>query len=325
MKAALCKSLDGPDAVVIEEIADPVPGPGEVVVRVRAVALNFFDTLILRNKYQFKPALPFSPGSEAAGDIESVGPGVTGYKPGDRVICYGFTGGAAREKLVAPVSTLIPLPDKVSYDVGAGVTVTYGTGYYGLKNRGELKAGETLAVLGASGGAGLAAVELGRRMGAKVIACASTPEKLAVCRDHGAEVLINYETEDLKDALRKATEGKGVDVVYDCVGDRFAEPAIRSMAWKGRFLVIGFAAGQIPRIPLNLTLLKNCDIRGVFWGESLKREPDDNRENMAQVLAWLADGSLKLHIGASYPLEKIVDGLKAFEARAVTGKLIITL
>ena len=325
MKAALCKSLDGPDAVVIEEIAEPVPGEGEVLVRVRAAALNFFDALILRGKYQFKPALPFSPGSEAAGDIEQVGPGVKGFKAGDRVICYGFTGGAVREKLVAKVETLFPLPAKVGYDVGAGVTVTYGTGYYGLKDRGQLKAGETLAVLGASGGAGLAAVELGRRMGAKVIACASTAEKLAVCKQHGAEVLINYETEDLKEALRKATGGKGVDVVYDCVGDKYAEPAIRAMAWNGRFLVIGFAAGQIPKIPLNLTLLKSCDIRGVFWGESLKREPAANQANMAQVLAWLADGSLKLHIGASYPMAKIVDALKAFEARAVTGKLIITI
>jgi NADPH:quinone reductase len=325
MKAALCKSLDGPDAVVIEEIADPVPGEGEVLVRVRAAALNFFDALILRGKYQFKPPLPFSPGSEAAGDIEMVGPGVKGYKVGDRVICYGFTGGAVREKLVAKIDTLIPLPAQVGYDVGAGVTVTYGTGYYGLKDRGQLKAGETLAVLGASGGAGLAAVELGRRMGAKVIACASTAEKLAVCKQHGAEVLINYETEDLKEALRRATGGKGVDVVYDCVGDKYSEPAIRAMAWNGRFLVIGFAAGQIPKIPLNLTLLKSCDIRGVFWGESLKREPDANRENMAQVLSWLADGTLKLHIGATYPMAKIVDALKAFEARAVTGKLIITV
>ena len=325
MKAALCKSLDGPDAVVIEEIAEPVPGEGEVLVRVRAAALNFFDALILRGKYQFKPALPFSPGSEAAGDIEKVGPGVKGFKAGDRVICYGFTGGAVREKLVAKVETLFPLPAKVGYDVGAGVTVTYGTGYYGLKDRGQLKAGETLAVLGASGGAGLAAVELGRRMGAKVIACASTAEKLAVCKQHGAEALINYETEDLKEALRNATGGKGVDVVYDCVGDKYAEPAIRAMAWNGRFLVIGFAAGQIPKIPLNLTLLKSCDIRGVFWGESLKREPDANRENMAQVLSWLADGSLKLHIGATYPMARIVDALKAFEARAVTGKLIITV
>ena len=325
MKAALCKSLDGPDAVVIEEIAEPVPGEGEVLVRVRAAALNFFDALILRGKYQFKPALPFSPGSEAAGDIEKVGPGVKGFKAGDRVICYGFTGGAVREKLVAKIETLFPLPAQVGYDVGAGVTVTYGTGYYGLKDRGQLKAGETLAVLGASGGAGLAAVELGRRMGAKVIACASTAEKLAVCKQHGAEVLINYETEDLKEALRNATGGKGVDVVYDCVGDKYAEPAIRAMAWNGRFLVIGFAAGQIPKIPLNLTLLKSCDIRGVFWGESLKREPDANRENMAQVLSWLADGSLKLHIGATYPMARIVDALKAFEARAVTGKLIITV
>ena len=324
MKAALCKSLDGPDSIVIEEIADPVAAAGEVVIRVRAAALNFFDTLIVRGKYQFKPALPFSPGSEAAGDIESGGPGVTGYKVGDRVISYGFTGGAVREKLVAMIGTLIPLPAQVGYDVGAGVTVTYGTGYYGLKDRGQLKPGETLAVLGASGGAGLAPDELGRRMGARVIACASTAEKLAVCKQHGAEVLINYETEDLKDALRKATDGKGVDVVYDCVGDKYAEPAIRAMAWNGRFLVIGFAAGQIPKIPLNLTLLKSCDIRGVFWGESLNREPEANRANMAQVLAWLADGSLKLHIGASYPMARVVDAIKAVEARAVTGTVIIT-
>lgn len=324
MKAALCKNFDGPDSIVIEDIPDPVAAAGEVVVRVRAAALNFFDTLIIRNKYQVKPPLPFSPCSEAAGDIESIGPGVTGFKVGDRVISYGGFG-AAREKIAVKAAILTPIPEGVSYETAAGVTVTYGTGYYGLKDRGHLKAGETLAVLGASGGAGLAAVELGKRMGARVIAVASTAEKLAICTQHGADEVINYATEDLKDALKRVTGGKGVDVVYDCVGGPYAEPAIRSMAWGGRFLVIGFAAGEIPKIPLNLMLLKSCDVVGVFWGGSLQKEPRLNADNMAQILGWLADGSLKLHIGATYPLAQIADALKAFEQRTVTGKVIVTI
>ena len=254
MKAALCKTLTGPDGIVLEDIAEPVAGPGEAVIRVHAAALNFLDTLSVRGRYQSKPPMPFSPAGEFAGVVESLGPDAKGVKVGDRV--FGMAGhGAAREKMAVKVEALLPIPAGVSDEIAAGVAVTYGTGMHGLKDRGALKAGENVVVLGASGGAGLAAVELAKLMGARVIACASTEEKLAVCKDRGADALINYSSGDLKDEIRKHTGGQGADIVYDCVGDRFAEPAIRAMNWNGRYLVIGFAGGEIPKIPLNLLLL----------------------------------------------------------------------
>jgi NADPH2:quinone reductase len=324
MKAALCKSHDGPDAVVIADIPDPTAGEGEVVVRVRAAALNFFDTLMLRNKYQFKPPLPFSPCAEIAGDIDSVGPGVTGFKAGDRVAASIGHGGA-REKAVVKAAQLTRMPDKLAYADGSGLTVVYGTTLHALRDRGKLQPGQTLAVLGASGGVGLSAIELGKIMGARIIACASSPEKLAVCKQHGADVLIDYNKEDLKEALRKATDGKGVDVVYDAVGGPYAEPAIRSMAWEGRFLVIGFAAGEIPKVPFNLMLLKSCDVVGVFWGEWSRRNPKLAAADIQQIYQWAADGKIKSSVHKTYPLERIVDALKAFERREVTGKAVITI
>ncbi len=324
MKAALCKSLDGPDALVIEEIADPVAAPGEVVVRVRAAALNFLDTLITRGKYQFKPALPFSPAAEIAGVVEAVGHGVTDLAVGQRVCGYIGWGGA-REKVAVPAQQMIPVPDGVSDTAAAGVCVTYGTAVHGLKDRGGLKAGETVAVLGASGGAGLAAVEIAKLMGARVIAVASSPEKLQVCRDHGADDLLDYTATDLKAGLRELTSGKGVDVVYDCVGGDYAEAALRSIAWGGRFLVIGFAAGTIPKIPLNLLLLKNAAAVGVFWGEMITREPMQHRANMAEVLGWVAQGRLRPHVHATYPLERIGEAINMLDKRLVTGKLVVEL
>ncbi len=324
MKAALCKSLDGPDAIVIEEIADPVPAPGEVVVRVRAAALNFLDTLITRGKYQFKPELPFSPAAEISGVVEALGDGVTDLKIGQRVCGYIAWGGA-REKVAVPAHLMIPVPDGVSDTAAAGVCVTYGTAIHGLKDRGGLKAGERVAVLGASGGAGLAAVEISKLMGAHVIAVASSSEKLEVCRAHGADDLLNYATTDLKTGLRELTGGKGVDVVYDCVGGDYAEAALRSIAWGGRFLVIGFAAGTIPKIPLNLLLLKNAATIGVFWGEMIMREPDRHRANMVEVLGWVAQGRLKPHVHATYPLEQIGEAINRLDKRQVTGKLVIEL
>jgi NADPH2:quinone reductase len=324
MKAALCKTLDGRDAIVIEVLPDPVAGPGEAVVRVKAAALHFFDTLLTRGKYQYKPPLPFSPVAEVAGIVESVGPGVADVKPGMRVCGYpGF--GGAREKVAIKTDVLVPVPDSVSDEAASGITVTYGTGMHGLRDRGLVQKGESVAVLGASGGAGLAAVELAKLMGARVIAATSSDDKLAICKQHGADALLNYTTQDLKQGLRDLTDGRGVDVIYDCVGGDYAEPALRSMAWGGRFLVIGFAAGSIPKIPLNLTLLKSCSIVGVFWGEAARRDPAGHRANMAQVLAWVADGRLKPHVHARYPLERTAEAIKSLETRQVAGKVILTL
>ncbi len=324
MKAALCKSLDGPEAIVIEEIAAPVPGPDEVVVRVRAAALNFLDTLITRGKYQFKPDLPFSPAAEISGVVESVGSGVTDLKAGQRVCGYIAWGGA-REKVAVPSKMMIPIPEGVSDTAAAGISVTYGTAMHGLKDRGGLRAGESVAVLGASGGAGLAAVEIAKLMGARVVAAASSAEKLAICREHGADELLNYTTTDLKTGLRELTGGKGIDVVYDCVGGDYSEAALRSIAWGGRLLVIGFAAGAIPKIPLNLFLLKNAAAVGVFWGEMIMREPAQHRANMVEVLDWVAQGRLRPHVHATYPLTRIGEAIAALDKRQVTGKLIVEI
>ncbi len=322
MKAALCKSLDGPASLTVEEVAEPRAGAGEVVVLVKAAALNFFDTLITRGKYQFKAPLPFSPSGEIAGVIESVGPGVAGLVPGDRVAAYvGWNG--ARDKVTVQADMAIAIPHAVSDEAASGVTVTYGTAIHGLKDRGQLKPGETVAVLGASGGAGLAAIEIAKLMGATVIACASSEDKLATCRAHGADHLVNYDAVDLKQALRDLTGGNGVDVVYDCVGDRYAEPAVRALAWQGRFLVVGFAAGEIPRLPLNLLLLRGASAVGVFWNEAVKRDPAGHRANMAKVLDWVAEGRLVPRIHGTFPLTHIVEALGVIERREAQGKVIV--
>ena len=324
MKAALCKSLDGPDAIAVEELPDPMPGPGEVRVRVRAAALNFLDTLITRGKYQFKPELPFSPGAEIAGEIDKLGPGVEGPAVGQRV-CANLGWGGARELVIARPEQLFSVPDAVSNVAAAGISVTYGTAMHGLKTRARLKAGETVAVLGAAGGAGLAAVEIAKQLGAKVIAVASTPEKLEVCRQHGADLLLNYTTTDLKQGLRDLTDGRGVDVVYDCVGGDHSEAALRSIAWRGRFLVVGFAAGSIPRIPLNLVLLKGCDIVGVFVGAATRRDPEGHRSNIETVLKWVAAGSLRTHTHAALPLAQTAEAIRMLDRREATGKVIVTM
>lgn len=323
MKAALCKSLDGPEAIVVETLPDPVPGAGEVVVRVTAAALNFFDTLITRGKYQHKPQLPFSPAGEIAGVVESLGEGVDGLKPGDRVACYLGWGGA-REKVAVEASVCVPIPAGVSDAVASGIAITYGTAIHGLRDRAGLRSGETVVVTGASGGAGLAAVEIAKLMGAKVIAVASSAEKLAIARRHGADVLIDYAAGDLKAQLMEASAGAGVDIVYDCVGGVHAEPALRALKWKGRFLVVGFAAGEIPKIPLNLLLLKGCDVRGVFWGESVKRDPAGHRANMQAVLGWIGTGRLAPRIHAAYPLDQIRVAIGVLDRREATGKVVLT-
>jgi NADPH:quinone reductase len=322
MKAVLCLRNGGPDDLVLDDLPDPTAGPNEAVVKVASIGLNFFDTLIVAGRYQVKPAFPFSPAAEFAGIVEQVGPGVTAVKPGDRVAGYA-THGAARERVLINAAQLVKIPADLEFDRAAGLIVTYGTSYYALKFRGQLKPNETLAVLGASGGVGLAAVELGKLMGARVIACASSHDKLAFAREHGADEAINYTEEDLKDALRRVTGGRGVDVVYDPVGGAYSEPALRAMAWEGRFLVVGFAAGNIPKLPLNLVLLRSCDIRGVLWGGWTARDPQAHRALMAEILQWCSEGKISAHVHAVYPLEKTADALKAIAAREVMGKVIL--
>jgi len=322
VKAALCTSLKGPDAISIEEIEVPRPGPEDVVIRVNVAALNFFDTLVTRGKYQVKPDLPFSPAGEIAGTVAEVGQNISGFKPGDRVAAYIGWGGA-REFVSVAASAVVKIPAGVSDDIAAGLAITFGTAIHGLKDRADLEPGETVAVLGAAGGAGLAAVEIAKLMGARVIAAASSSEKLKICTDHGAEIGINYKDADLKAELRRVTDGHGVDVVYDCVGGDFSEAALRALAWKGRFLVVGFASGDIPKIPLNLLLLRGGDARGVFWGEAVKRDPKGHRANMETVLKWVADGSLKPRIHATYPLAETAAAIRVLDRREATGKVII--
>jgi NADPH2:quinone reductase len=322
MKALLCSRAGTPDDLTIGDLPEPVAGPGQAVVRVEAAALNFFDLLIIAGQYQFKPDYPFSPGAEFAGTVESTGPGVTGFAAGDRVI--GYSGwGAAREKLAIAADKLIKMPAGLDAERGAGLIVTYGTSYYALKDRAGLKRGETLAVLGASGGTGLAAVELGKLMGARVIACASSDDKLAFAKDHGADEGVNYGSGDLRDGLKKLGGDHGIDVIYDPIGDRYAEPALRSLAWYGRYLVVGFAAGQIPKLPLNLVLLKSCDVRGVFWGSWATREPQAHRANAADLVRWCAEGKLSAHVHAAYPLADAARALKDIAGRKVMGKVVL--
>lgn len=322
MRALLCKQYGLPDTLVVEEVPDPVPGAGEIVVDMKAAGVNFPDVLIIQNKYQFKAELPFSPGAEFAGIVSAVGAGVTHLKVGDHII-GSTTYGAFCEKVKMSAARAIPIPRTLPFDTAAAFILTYGTSYHALKDRGSLKAGETLLVLGAAGGVGLAAVEIGKAFGAKVIAAASTEEKLAVCHEHGADMTINYETEDLRERLKELTDGKGPDVIYDPVGGRFAEPAFRSIGWRGRYLVIGFAAGQIPSLPLNLALLKGASIVGVFWGDFTRREPAKNLEGMKEMFGWLKEGKLRPHVSGTYTLEQVPQALDDMAARKVTGKILV--
>ncbi|MEM7633107.1 MAG: NADPH:quinone oxidoreductase family protein [Pseudomonadota bacterium] len=323
MKAVLCTQFGGPETLEVADLESPAAGPGEVVVAVKAAGLNFFDTLIIQNKYQFKPELPFSPGAEIAGEIKSLGDGVEGLQVGDRVMAYSVWGGA-RAEIAISQDAVIAMPDGLDFITAAGLVVTYGTSLHALKDRAGMQPGETLAVLGASGGVGQAAVEIGKAMGAHVIACASSDDKLEFCRTLGADETLNYTDEDLKTRLKELTGGKGVDVIYDPVGADLAEPALRAIGWNGRFLVVGFAGGGIPKIPLNLALLKGCQIVGVFWGDHLVREPDRHRANMTQLLDWVVDGKIKPHIHKVYPLEETSDALMAIARREVRGKVIVT-
>jgi NADPH2:quinone reductase len=324
MKALICPSLGPPENLKVMDVEPPVPAKGEVVVEVAYAALNFMDTLIIEGKYQLKPAPPFSPAGEFSGRVVALGAGVKGFAVGDRVMgSSGF--GAARERIAVPANRLAHVPDGLPLDKAAGLSIAYGTTLHALRQRAEMKPGETLVVLGASGGVGLAAVEIGKVMGARVIACASSDDKLDFARRYGAAETINYATEDLRARLKELTGAKGVDVVYDPVGGPLAEPALRSLGWKGRFLVIGFASGEIPRPPLNLVLLKGCDIRGVYWGEFAVREPDANRDNMSQLLKWAENGELSVHIHAKYALEEYEKAFEAIAKRQTLGKTLIRM
>ncbi len=322
MKAILSKQPGPPQTLELVDLDEPAAGSGEVVIKIDSAALNFFDTLIIEDKYQFKPDRPFAPGAEFAGVVESIGAGVTGFEPGDRVMAYSGWD-ACREKIAVAAERVIPLPDDIGFEAAAGLTVTYGTTIHGLRDRAHMKPGETLAVLGAAGGVGQAAVEIGKAMGAKVVACASSEDKLAFCRELGADETINYSEFSLKDALKELTGGKGADVVYDPVGGNLAEEAVRGTAWEGRFLVIGFASGTIPKIPLNLALLKGCSLVGVFWGSFLARSPEHHATNMAMILNWVKEGKIRPHIDSTYSLEDVPAALKALAERKVMGKVII--
>ena len=330
MKALLSKTPGEPETLVLEEIDSPTAGKGQVVISVKAIGVNFPDSLIIKDMYQFKPERPFSPGGEVSGTIKEVGEGVTHLKVGQRVI--GSCGwGGMREELALDAGRCIPIPDSVPFEEAAAFVMTYGTSYYALKDRADPKPGEVLLVLGAAGGVGLAAVELGKAMGLTVIAACSTQEKVDFCLSKGADKGLVYENAPLDRGQQKTLSnqikelgGGGVDIIYDGVGGDYAEPAIRAMNWEGRFLVIGFPAG-IPAIPLNLMLLKSCDIRGVFWGAAVARDPKANQQNLMEMFAMYADGKIKPHISNSYPLERGADAIRELMDRKAMGKVVVTV
>jgi NADPH2:quinone reductase len=322
MKAVVCKAWGLPDSLVVEEQPELAAGPGQVVIDVKAAGVNFPDVLIIQGKYQVRPELPFTPGNELSGVVSAVGDGVTDVRVGDKVIAF-IAQGAFAQQAVAPAQAVMPMPPGMDFDTAAAITLTYGTSHHAVVDRAALKAGETMLVLGAAGGVGLAAIEIGKALGARVIAAASNEAKLAVCRAHGADATINYATEDLREAIKAATGGKGPDVIYDPVGGAYTEPAFRAIGWRGRYLVVGFANGEIPKLPLNLMLLKGASLVGVFWGEFVKREPKANLAAMRELLGWLAEGKIKPHISGRYALADTGAALNDMAARKVTGKVVI--
>ena len=331
MKALLSKEVGGPETLVVEDIAEPTPGKGEVLVKVAACAINFPDTLIIRDMYQFKPPRPFAPGGEISGTIEALGEGVEGWKVGDRILA-GVGSGGLQEKMVVPAIRLFSVPDFVDLPEASALLMTYGTTIHGLKDRGDIKEGDTMLVLGAAGGVGLSAVELGKAYGARVVAAVSSEEKGEVARNAGADEVVVYPrapfdkdaSKALATAFKEAVGPEGADIVYDVVGGDYSEPALRSIAWEGRFLVIGFPAG-IAKMPLNLTLLKSCDIRGVFWGAFTAREPRKNEANIAELFRLWKDGKISPLISETYPLERAHEAIAKLESRGAIGKLVVTM
>jgi NADPH2:quinone reductase len=322
MRAVLCKTYGMPSDLVLENVPSPQPGPGEVLVTVKAAGVNFPDVLMIQNKYQHRPPLPFSPGYEIAGVIKELGPGVNGLQVGDAGVAM-LRYGAFAEEAVVPAERFWRIPPDVDFVAAAAFPLAYGTSYHALKDRGRLQPGETLMVLGAAGGVGLAAVQLGKLMGATVIACASSDEKLATCRQHGADQLINYRTQNLREAVKALTGERGVDVVLDPVGGEYSEPAVRSMAWFGRYLVVGFTSGEIPRMPMNLPLLKGCALVGVAWDTYSRRNPEGGRQNISEMIAWIRNGKLKPIVTWQYPLAEAGRALEDVMQRKVQGKVVI--
>jgi NADPH2:quinone reductase len=322
MHAWLCENPTGVDALTWKELPTPQPGPGQVRIAIKAASLNFPDILIVQNKYQMKPPLPFVPGSEYAGVIDAVGEGVTHLAVGQSVACLSGTGGFGTHTL-APAALCMPLPAGFPMVDAAAFIMIYATSYHALVDRAALKAGETVLVLGAAGGVGTSAIQIAKAMGARVIAAASTAEKCALCTRLGADATINYSTENLRDAVKALTDGKGPDVVYDPVGGDFAEQAFRSIAWRGRYLVVGFAAGPIPSLPLNLALLKGASIVGVFWGDFAKREPKANAAMMGELALWYAQGKIKPAIDRTMPMDELKAAYAHMGSRGVMGKLVM--
>jgi NADPH2:quinone reductase len=322
MKAIVCENWGGPELLKLCDVPSPLPGPGEVKIAIRAAGINFPDLLIIQKKYQLQPALPFTPGAEVAGEVVALGPGVSELRVGDRVLAACSTGGFA-EEVTVKADRCILLPPNVAFDVAAVLTLAYATGWHALIDRGELKPGETVLVLGAGGGVGLAAVEVAKAAGARVIAAASSEEKLAVCRAHGADETINYTEEEIRAGIARTTANRGPDVIYDPVGGKYTEPAFRSIAWRGRHLVIGFASGTIPSLALNLPLLKGAAIVGVLWGAFAQREPERHKEGMRTLLGWLTEGKLKPLISHRYRLEEVPQALADMAARKIIGKAVV--
>ncbi len=324
MKAVLCKQWGDPDKLVVEEVESKLPGKGEVRIRVRACGVNFTDVVMIQGQYQVKPPFPFSPGLELAGEVLDLGEGVTGFQAGDRVMAITTYGGFA-EEVIVPAAAVIPLPPSLDFVSAAAFPVSYGTSHIALDHRGHLQPGETLLVLGAAGGTGLTAVEIGKLMGATVIAAASSDEKLALTRQYGADYTINYSSENLRERIKEITGGKGLNVVYDPVGGAFTEQCLRSLAWEGRLLVIGFASGEIPQLPANLTLVKNCAVVGVFWGAYTLNKPKVLSDSLRTLLGWQAEGRLKPHVSQTFPLERAGDAIWALMRRQAMGKVVVTM
>lgn len=324
MKALLCSSFGSTENLQIQEIENPIPFKGQVLIEVKACGINFPDTLIIQNKYQFKPELPFAPGGEVSGIVKALGEGVNHVKVGDQVFALTGWGGLA-EEVVADAYKTLPMPEGMDFITAATTMYTCGTSLHALKQRAHLQAGETLLVLGAAGGVGLAAVQIGKLMGAKVIAAASNDDKLAICKAKGADYTINYSSEDLRERIKEITDNHGVDVVYDPIGDRFSEPAVRSLAWQGRYLVVGFAAGTPASIPLNLPLLKGASIVGVFWGAFAQKQPKESMANFQQILNWIQSGELEQHIHKTYSLGEGAQAIQDLMDRKVIGKNVVSI
>ncbi len=324
MKAVVCRSFGPPENLTLEDVPDPAPERGQVLIDVHAAGLNFPDVLQVAGKYQFQPPFPFTPGSELAGIITEVGMGVSGVKPGDRVMALTGTGAMA-ECAVVDASAVDVIPDAMDFDTAAALGIAYGTSYHALSQRAQLRSGENLLVLGASGGVGLAAVEIGKTFGARVIAGASTDQKLSIAKEHGADVLVNYSRGSLKDTIKELTNGKGADVIFDPVGGELFDQCTRCINWNGRLLVVGFASGTIPKYPVNLALLKGCQLVGVFWGEFRQREPQIYRENCQSLFELFRQGRIKPLVSQAFPLERFADALNVFVSRQAVGKIVLRL